>query len=163
MVKQEAGCIKTVQLVYEGQVNHSMEEKLAEAQEVRELHQTEGREAGNILARKYGFSSVYHAGAVIRRSKFEQIRTVTLNAYRIGDLSFVAAPYEMFAAHGTYIKENSPFPMTFVVSCCNGANSYLPTIQAYNYGCYESHNSNFVPGTGEELAEKFVSLLKQLQ
>ena len=69
----------------------------------------------------------------------------------------------MFAAHGTYIKENSPFPMTFVVSCCNGANSYLPTIQAYNYGCYESHNSNFVPGTGEELAEKFVSLLKQLQ
>jgi len=99
---------------------------------------------------------------VIRRSKYEKTRANELSAYAIGGISFIAAPYEMFTNHGVYIKENTPFPMTFVVSCCNGANSYLPSTQAYDYGCYESHNGNFVRGTGDRLAETFVKMLKKL-
>ena len=154
--------IKSIQMTFSGQIDHTMEEKLEQAKEVRQLFLKEGRVAGNQLARQYGFSSVYHAGAVVRRSSWEKTRNMELNAYSIGEISFIAAPYEMFAAHGAYIKENTPFPMTFVVSCCNGANSYLPTTAAYDYGCYESHNGNFVRGTGDTLAETFVSMLGEL-
>jgi len=162
MTPAETRQLRVVQVSFEGQVDHTMEEKLAEAMKVRQLFLSEGRDAGNKLARQLGFSSVYHAGAVIRRSKYEKTRAMELSAYAIGGISFIAAPYEMFTNHGVYIKENTPFPMTFVVSCCNGANSYLPSTQAYDYGCYESHNGNFVRGTGDRLAETFVKMLKKL-
>ena len=162
MIRLEGSRIKTTQVLFEGQVDHTMDEKLEQAKEVRQLFLSEGRDVGNKLARQYGFSSVYHAGAVVRRSNYDQTRTMEINGYCIGTVSFVAAPYEMFAAHGMYIKAHTPFPMTFVVSCCNGANSYLPTTAAYDYGCYESHNGNFVRGTGGQLAETFVKMLKQL-
>ena len=163
MTSLGAGTVKTCAQTYVGQVDHSMEEKLEEARAVRKVFQEEGRDEGNKLARQYGFSSVYHANAVVRRSSYETTRPVDLHAISIGGISFAAAPYEMFAAHGMYIKEHTPFPMTFVVSCCNGVNSYLPTTQAYDYGCYESHNGNFVRGTGDKLAEALIEMLKQLK
>ena len=140
-----------------------MEDRLEDAKKVSELYTATDRDTGNVLARQLGFSSVYHANAVIRRAKLEQTRDVELNAIAIGGFSFIAAPYEMFANHGVHIKENTPFDVTFVISCCNGANGYLPSTDAYDYGCYESHTGNFTRETGDQLAQEFVSMLKQLQ
>lgn len=78
-------------------------------------------------------------------------------------MSFVTMPYEAFAAHGVYVKENSPFPMTMVFSCANGGHNYIPTREAYEYGCYESFTSIFAKGTGEDAAEKLVQMLNSLQ
>ena len=159
----EAGEIKVSRQLYECSINHDMEEKLEEAKEVYQLYSTTDRDTGNVLARQLGFSSVYHANAVLRRAKLDQTQPVELNAISIGDFSFIAAPYEMFANHGVYIKENTPFPMTFVISCCNGANGYIPSAEAFDYGCYESHTGNFTRETGDQLAQEYVSMLKQLQ
>ena len=161
MVKLEPGQIKTTQKLYVGQINHEMENKLEQAKEVSALFAATDRATGNTLAREYGFSSVYHAGAVIRRKDYAQTCTMELNACSVGEISFIAAPYEMFAAHGSYIKDHTPFEMTFVMSCCNGSNSYLPTNLAFDYGCYESFTGNFVRGTGDDLAQNFVSMLEQ--
>ena len=70
----------------------------------------------------------------------------------------VAAPYEMFAAHGMYIKENTP-GTTFLLTSCNGKYGYLPTNEAYDYGCYESHTGDFARGTGDQLAQAYVDML----
>jgi len=69
----------------------------------------------------------------------------------------------MFSVHGSYIKDNSPADMTFVISCCNGNNGYLPSNKAYDYNCYEAYNSNFARGTGDQVAELLVDMLNQLK
>lgn len=164
MTPVASGDIKTTKLMYEGKVNHTMEDKLDLAKEVNALYKATDRDTANKLAREYGFSSVYHCNGVITRSSMGETLTMGLNAISIGDaLSFITAPYEMFAAQGMYIKENTPYDMTFVVTYCNGHTSYLPTEKAYDFGCYESHTGRFERGTAEKLAETYVDMLTQLK
>ena len=77
---------------------------------------------------------------------------IELNVVRIGGFAFVAAPYEMFAANGMYIKAHSPFSMTFIVSKANGGFGYMPAKFAYANGGYEPDNTKYAIGTGELLA-----------
>lgn len=162
MKKVTASNIQTKQSIFEGKINHTMEEKLEQAKEVSQLYKATDRATGNALARTYGFTSVYHAGAVVRRSKLGETGKLELNALSIGDVSFVTIPNEVFAAHGMRMKAESPFGTTFVISCCNGANSYLPTNKAYDYGCYESYTGKFARGTGDRVADTLISMLKEL-
>ena len=53
--------------------------------------------------------------------------------------------------------------MTFVVTCANGSNSYLPTKKACTYPVYESSVTRFAPGTAEEIADTFLDMLTQLK
>ena len=71
--------------------------------------------------------------------------------------------YEAFAAHGVYVKENSPFPMTMIFSCANAGWNYIPTKEAYDYGCYESFTSYFAKGAGEAVSEKLTDMLHSLK
>ena len=86
-----------------------------------------------------------------------------IHAFRVGDLGFACAPYEMFGANGMHIKEWSPYAMTFVVSCCNGARSYLASKLAYSHGSYEVDQRRYPEGTAELLADNFVDMLKELK
>ena len=152
---------KTKEITFTGQVDHSFEDKLDLAREIRAVYDSEGTSAANTLARSYGFSSVYHSNAVIRRSAYGNTRDMPISVFYLGDISFVSAPYEMFAAHGMYIKENTP-GTTFVITSCNERKGYIPTNKAYDYGCYESHNGDFARGTGDKLAAKYVAMLNEL-
>ena len=152
---------KTSKMTYTGTVDHSFEDKLEQAKEVQAVYNAQGLSAGNRLARSYGFSSVYHCNGVIRRSAYGQTKDIPLSVFYLGDISFVAAPYEMFAAHGMYIKENTA-GTTFVITSCNGRYGYIPTNKAYDYGCYESHTGDFARGTGDQLASKYVDMLSEL-
>ena len=160
----EGTAIKTVQVIYEAAVNHDDEDKIEEATRVNELYKsTNSRDQGNKLARELGLSSVYHAGAILARPSRPQKDTMEINAISIGGIAFVTAPFEMFAATGTYIKDNSPFEMTFVSSCSNGSFGYIPTTVAYDYGCYESFTSYFAKGTAEAVGTKYVEMLNGLK
>lgn len=155
--------IQNTQLIYEGPVNHDDEHLQAEAQQVKAAYEAGGRDAGNKVARQLGISSVYHANAILARPNRPATTTMEINTLRVGNLAFITAPIEMFAAHGKYIKDNSPFEFTFICTCSNDAKGYIPTIDAYEYGCYESYTSTFAKGVGEALAEKYVEMLKGLQ
>lgn len=161
--KLDTAPIQVNQVIFEGDINHTMEDKLDLAQEVENLYRKTDRDTGNKLAWEYGFSSVYHTNAILRRSKYEATRTMEITAIRIGQLSFVTAPYEMFGSHGSAIKAGSPYESTFVLGYCNGAYGYIPNTQAYDYGCYESHTGNFTRETGDQLTETYISMLKDLQ
>ena len=161
--KIEGSGIATSYQEFEYAMNKEDLDKLQQAREVQELYSTTGdRDAGNALANQYGLSSVYHAGAVIGRSTYPDSWHFPFHATRIGNFSFINAPYEMFAASGKYIRDNSPFQTTFVITCSNDSEGYFPTLEAFEYGCYESFTCAYARGIAEDSAETFVSMLKAL-
>ncbi len=92
-----------------------------------------------------------------------KVVTIELYAANIAGFAFITAPNELFAATGSYVKENFPFDMTFICTCTNASKGYLPTAEAYDYGCYESYTSYFAKGTAEQLQVKYVEMLEALQ
>ena len=161
MTKVEYGKVSCTEYTYTGKVDHSRDYLLPEAQEVSALYDATDRATGNKLAHEYGITSVYEANAIISKSGLGETRDMKIFAASVGELGFAGAPYEMFAAHGKYIKENSPAKMTFVLTCCNGANGYLPTKEAFDYKCYESTTGKYVGEAGDELAAHFVRLMEE--
>ena len=85
-------------------------------------------------------------------------------AFSLGDVAFVTAPYEMFDTNGRYIKDNSPFNTTFVVTCANLSGGYMPAEWAYyeDVQAYEVGNGGYDKGTAETLANGFVEMLNEL-
>lgn len=88
--------------------------------------------------------------------------SITVRAFRIGDMAFAGVPYEIFDTNGMFIKENSPFEHTFILYFCNSSSLYIASEAAYSYGGYEVSISSYPKGTAEELADGFVDLLNQL-
>jgi len=87
---------------------------------------------------------------------------MNLTVMSIGDVAFIAAPYEMFDTNGLEIKNGSPFAMTFISTCTNGGNGYIPSIATYaykQYDVYEIRGCGYIEGTGEILSQKYVSML----
>lgn len=68
-----------------------------------------------------------------KRSDTESIR---LQAMRVGQFGFAAAPCEMYGGTGLKIKADSPFPTTMVVGLANGYSGYLPPPDQFQYGGY---------------------------
>ncbi len=84
-----------------------------------------------------------------------------LNALSIGDVAFGTTPCELHDTLGMYVKEKSPFAMTFMCAYSNGVVSYVPTEAAYDNGGYEANMFHFVRGTGEQMVEEVVKLLQE--
>lgn len=159
----ESGNIKITRNDFTAEHNQEDLDKIEQAREVMNVASTVGNTEATKRAKELGLSSRFHASSIISRAKNANPITIELNAVSIGSFSFITAPYEMFAANGRYIKENSPAGLTFIISCANESNGYIPSAEAYVYGCYESHTSDFAPGTGEDLQNAFVEMLKSLQ
>ena len=105
----------------------------------------------------------FEADWIGRRSKLADTKTMTIRALAVGDLGFVSAPYEMFGEQGKYIKDNSPFATTVVMTCGEGDNSYVSNIAGFEYNCYESQVCYYARGVAEQAAKDFVDLLTQLK
>ena len=149
---------------FDGKVWKSSDpELLKKAQEVTDLFKRTDRDTGNVLAREYGFGSVYHAGALLGHQSYPDTLTMELNAVSIGDFGFVTAPYEMFSREGIRIKTESPLAVTAIMGYAGHYQGYLPSMEAYDYGCYESQTGHFERGTAEKLADAYLELLQGLQ
>lgn len=121
------------------------------------------RNLSNKRAREIGLNSIYAVRGVLMRQKLPESEKMDLYAFRVGEIGFVTAPYEMFGASGMFIKEYAPFPMTFIVSCANHAQAYLASDLAFTHGCYEVDTRRFPRGTAEKCAENFVEMLKEIK
>ena len=80
--------------------------------------------------------------------------------FRIGDLGFISESYEMFSDAGIYIRANSPFETTFIIS---GNNGYIASAEAFDYRSYEADTGTYEKGTAEKLAERYVEMLKSVK
>ena len=108
---------------------------------------------------KLGFVQSKYAGTALNGNNKIDIQ---LYAFSFGDIGFTTAPYEMFTENGQKIKQDSPFPMTFVSTCSGGSVGYLPSEYAFEYDCYEVSITKFQKGTAEAVVLEHVALLKQL-
>lgn len=154
--------IKTDRQIVDVLVNHQWDSKLIQAKEVIALWEsTQDATAANTLARSYDISSRHHASAIRYLAGKGLNDQLEANAFCIGELGFITGTYEMFSTSGTYIKENSPFDITFIIT---GNCYYLPTREAYEvYRCYESDTSHFAVGSAETMDAKFVEMLNGLK
>ena len=105
----------------------------------------------------------FEADWIGRRKNLPDTKTMTLRVLAVGGLGFISAPYEMFGEQGKYIKDNSPFATTVVMTCGEGDNSYVSNIAGFEYNCYESQVCYYARGTAEQAAKDFVSMLTELK
>ncbi len=157
----EGTAIKTGRQVVDVPINHSWDHMLSQANEVYELWKSTDLATGNKLAKTYGFSSSYQARAIRTRAAKGPTEQLELNAFSIGELGFITGTYEMFTDSSLYVKANSPFEKTFIIT---GNHTYIPSREAYEiYRCYESDTGYYAAGTAEMLADKYVEMLKALK
>ena len=144
-------------------INHTMDHLAEFGLELRrEWERTGDVAACKEAGKPYGIHSPYHALAIYSKSKMGPNREIPMFAVSIGDLAFVGAPYEMFDTNGQQIKWGSPFPNTFVYSCCNDYVGYIPSAYGYEHGCYEADCTPLAAGTGERLAIGYIQMLAKL-
>ena len=146
-------------------LDHSDDHKVPLCVDIRrQWRETGDRPACNKRAmEEAGLNSVYAVGEVIDRAERGTEENMPIYAFRVGELGFACAPYEMFGESGMKIKEWAPYAMTFVVSCCNGSRGYLATKLAFHHGSYEVDTRRYPAGTAELLTDNFIEMLKELK
>ncbi len=152
--------ISTTKVIFEAEIDHSWDHMIDQANEVFDLWKSVGKKEGDELGRTYNFTSSYQARAIRSRYKMAKTGELELNAFRVGGVGFVNNTYEMFCASGKFVKDNSPFDITMV--CC-GNSSYIPSLPAFNYRCYEADTGYYAKGTAEKLAQKLVDMLGEVK
>lgn len=156
--------IRTSQVVMQVPIDHSDDHRLEDAKKVRAFWVEKNSYAiCTPYAKSFGMNSVYHASGIIMRAARGESAEMVLDVVSVGSLAFVCAPFEMYSVHGSYIKDASPFDMTFIVTSCNTLHGYLAEDKAFDYGCYEVDFRRYPRGTAEKVAETFVSMLKEIK
>lgn len=85
-----------------------------------------------------------------------------LSAFAIGDFALVAAPFEIFDTNAMYVRENSPYKMTFYASNTNGANQYLATPEVFDWRVkYEVGGSPGGKGAAEAVQNHLLDILNE--
>ncbi len=166
MTKLEDTQLRFQQKTYIGKSNKEDLDRLGDALKVDAIwSQVGGRgtDAGKKAAKEAGFSSVYEVTAILNRSHFQEKRTMELVALSVGDVGFIFAPYEMFGPNAMTIKQESPYAMTFIVTCSQNHDGYLPSTYGCEIRCYEAQITKFTPGTAEILASEYVTLLTEMK
>jgi hypothetical protein len=90
------------------------------------------------------------------------ILPLEVQVLRLSDeVAIVTLPGEVFVELGLAIKRASPFRTTLVIELANDNPAYIPTKKAFAEGSYETVNSRVVSGSGEQLVETAIRLLKE--
>ena len=137
--------------------------RLEDAKRVWQYFREVGFKEANPVAHENGFASVYEAFAIVRHADLPPTKDIGINTMAVGDLSFIFASYEMYSDNARFVRENTPYEMTFVTTCANGSNGYLPSDIGYEINCYEAYASNVGRGAGEKLADLFMELLQKMK
>ena len=88
-----------------------------------------------------------------------------IQAFRIGDTALVTLMGEPFVEAQLRIKLESPAPYTFVAHFCNGYVGYVPTLDAFSRGGYETRTANWSklqPEALETIVNSAIELLEKL-
>lgn len=115
------------------------------------------------LVRQFGDKPSFHDGEmeitrVDDKYTFEaEVMVITLGQ----ELAFVGMPGEIFVELGLAVKQNSPYPVTFLNELANGSIGYVPNRKALSEGGYGASpgTTRCAPGVGEALVD---SAIRQL-
>lgn len=143
------GTIQTKQILFTATVDHSTDVLYSQAKEVQDTYYDLDATARKVLLEKYGFSSVYHAGAILARYNMDETKEAEVNVFSIGNqVGFYTVPGELWCSASEEVEAASPFPVTFCVGYSLGDYKYFTYKIAWNYDSYESANYRLtVPDT----------------
>ena len=121
--------------------------------------------ANKIMVEYENFQKVETGSIQVQTKKFRipsNTEDYSLNVFSIGEVGFIMVPYEMFTSIALAIKEQSPYPMTFIGTVANGSNTkfYMPDEKAFTYDCYE-RSSKYISGDAEIFRDQYLYLLGQ--
>ena len=159
LTKVESGDVKLTEVKYAAESNKLDVSRIGDANKMWALFQEKGYDIANTEARNAGFKSIYECRSIIMSGSYPKTKYVNINVLSAGDVSFAIFSGEMFASTGRYIRENSPYDMTFILTCANGYNGYFPDERGYGYGCYEAYSSYVNVGTAEKIGEEYIKML----
>lgn len=159
MQPAKAGPIKNIHCVYCGEVDHSDDHRVPEAEKVVSHFYELTKEEQQALLKQYSFNTVHHARQLLNRAALGETLELDLYAYGIGDISFATTPFEMFNSNGRFVKDNTPYPITFMLAYSNGSNSYIADELAHRYDCYEVNSRRFRKGVAEDIAQHCIDML----
>ena len=159
-----SGPIKVTTYQFPAEVNHQYDDILNIAESVNTVWvTTNNKSLAMAEAKGYPIHSVYHASRIRENARLGTTSEIPLVVFSFGDVSGIVMAYEMFDTNGMFIKENTPFEMTFLVGYAYpGSMGYIPSAIAWEHGGYECDNSTFVAGTGEKLADQYLAMLNEL-
>lgn len=135
--------------------------KASQASALWSMFEQQGYDAANTKAREEGFKSIYECRSILQSANYGKTKRVNINVLSVGDISFTIFSGEMFGTLGRQIREQSPYDMTFMVTCANGYNGYFPDERGYDFGCYEAYSSYVAKGTGEKIVDAYIGMLKE--
>ena len=154
------GKIKAERLYLDAEIDHSLDGLLEPATAILNQWREDNDNAAAIQRGKpYGIYSAYHAMAIVRRAGMPQRKQFDYSVWTVGRLGFACCQYETFDTNGKFVRDNSPYDMTFVMGYTDHASGYLASAYAHEYGCYEVDNGIYAAGTGERLASCMVEKL----
>ena len=86
-----------------------------------------------------------------------------VQAIRVGPVTLLAWPGEVFCDIGMEVKQRSPFRPTHAIGCANGWIGYVPTPQAFQEGGYEADSAaHLADDSGVVLVEQSLAVLSDL-
>lgn len=161
LTKVNAGAVKLTEVDFVAESNKLDVSRIDEARRLWTLFEQVGYATANSQARNEGFKSIYECRSIIQSVSRPKTKNVNINVLSAGDVSFAIFSGEMFSSTGRYIRENSPYDMTFVLTCANGYNGYFPDERGYGFGCYEAYSSYVNVGTAEKIGAEYINMLKE--
>jgi len=158
------GTIQTKQILFTANVDHSTDSLYDQAKEVQDTYWDLDTDARKALLAKYGFSSVYHAGAILARYSMNETKEAEINVFSIGKaVGFYTVPGELWCSASEEVEDASPFPMTMCIGYSLGDYKYFTYKTAWNYDSYESANYRLtVPDTIYTMLSYWKAGLKEL-
>ena len=156
----EVDAIQATSVSFQAEIDHSWDIMIAEALEVHNLWKSVGWDPAAEKAKEYNFSSVYQSRAIQQRASKPATEKLLIGAFRVGPIGFTAGTYEMFSDHSNYVREQSPYEITFLIT---GNSGYISSAEAFDYRSYEADTGMYAKGVGEQLAEEYVRLLESLK
>lgn len=163
MTRLESGAITAKTEVFTCQSNQQDLDKLDAAQQVMDYFLA-GHTATETkpYAEDLGLASYYHAANLLNRNKKKPQFDIEISVLTIGELAWAIMPGEFFDTTTRYIRENSPYDYNFTVAYTNGYYGYFPSIEAWEYGCYEADIAPGNPGDAEAIADRLLEMLSAL-
>jgi hypothetical protein len=153
----KSGPIRASITTFTGQVDHSLDHRVSDANKVMEFFKTHSFPESAAFAKENGFNSVYHAMYTEIKAKLPKTQSNFVGAVSFGDVCIAWSPHELYDTTGMYLKATSPFEMTFVCAYSNGCLAYMPTIKAFAHGGYGCDTCSFPAGTTEKLTSLLLS------
>ncbi len=115
------------------------------------------------IALAAGIVPRFQPGIILLRASLPETEEMELAALRIGDLVMGFFPFEMFDTNGKQMRDASSFPMTFPCGYSLNYRGYMPSATAVPHGGYEVFMCRYVPGTGESVVLKLLSMFREMR